>query len=146
MTLRPGVTQDAAILHHETFPEAFVAGGTAGDIAATATQRMPNVPRDFKVDSVQYSLPSGFAANASAYWTIQLKNGSTVIASWSTQSTGSGGNGAITANTPVALVNNTTDANLFVAAGSSLTWVFTKTGAPANLPAGCMDIFGKFVS
>lgn len=146
MTPRPGLTQDVLAIHHETFVQAFAAGAADGAITATATQRMGALPRDMRVDSVQFSLPAGFAANASAYWTIALKSGSTVVAQWSTQSTGSGGNGAITANTPVTLVNSSTDANLVMPSSTVPTLVFTKTGAPANLPPGQFDIYVRNVS
>lgn len=148
MTLRPGLTQDAVVLVHETFCQAAVAGSAVGEIAATATQRMPNIARDFKIDSVQFSLPAGFVANATAYWTVALKNGSTTVASWSTQTTGGspGGQGTITANTPVAMTLNATDANLVFAAGATPTLVITKTGAAGNLTAGTLHVHGKFVS
>ena len=144
MTLRPGLTADAVAIHHETFVQAFATDAT-GSFTATATQRMPNIPRDFKVDSVQYSLPAGVAANASNFWTVTLKNGATTVASWTTQ-TGVAGQGTITANTPIALVLSTTDANLVFGAGSSPTLVFTKTGTPANLTPGTLDVHGKFVN
>lgn len=122
-----------------------MSGGGSGALSATTTMRMPSVPRDFLVDSVQYSLPAGFTADANNYWTIALNNGATVLASWSTRATGSGGQGAITANTPVSLVMSTS-AILTLLSGTAPAVVLTKTGTPNPLPGGHLDVHGHFVS
>ena len=123
-------------------------GGTGPTIAATTTYKFPKLPRDFHLSTVELNLVAGFVADASAYWTIAIKNGSTTVASWSTQTTGGspGGQGTITANTPVTLTNNATDANLVFAAGDTPTLVVTKTGSPSPLPVARLDVHGKFVS
>lgn len=108
-----------------------------GTEAATATVKLwGSKTRAFRVDRVWYNNPTGFAASTTDYWTITIKDGSTVLASWSTHTTDQG---ALTANTPVDLViQSTTD----LAAGDTLTVVFTTTGAPASLPAGRLVIEG----
>lgn len=108
-----------------------------GSEAATATVKVwGSKTRAFRVDRVWYNNPTGFAASATDYWTITIQDGATVLASWSTHSTAEG---ALTADTPVDLVvAATTD----VAAGNTLSVVFTKTGAPAALPAGRVVIEG----
>ena len=123
-------------------------GGCSGPIEATTTLRFAKIPRDFRLSTVELSVPVGFTADASAYWTIAIKNGSTVVASWSTQTTGGspGGQGALTANTPVTMTNNATDANLVFAAGDTPTLVVTKTGSPSSLPLARVSAHGKFVS
>lgn len=73
-------------------------------------------------------------ANATDFWTFALKDGSTTIASWSTQTTGGGGQGTLTANTPADMTLNATQANLSAAGGDTLTLVATKTGSPSALP------------
>lgn len=93
--------------------------------------------RAFRVDRVWYNNPTGFAASATDYWTIEIKDGTNSLASWSTQNTAQG---ALTADTPVELVVSTTHTDL--AAGDALTVVFTKTGAPAAIPAGRLVIEG----
>lgn len=93
--------------------------------------------RAFRVDRVWYNNPTGFAANASTYWTISIQDGATVLASWSTQSTAQG---ALTADTPVDLVVSGTHTDL--AAGDTLSVVFTITGAAGSLPAGRLVIEG----
>lgn len=80
------------------------------------------------VDRVWMDCPAGFAADASNYWTISVKDGSTVLASWTTHSTGEG---ALTADTPVSL---TIGANPSAAAADNITVVATPTGSPANFP------------
>ncbi len=125
-----------------------MAGGSSGAVAATATQKVPKLPRDYRVASVQLYVPAGFVASATDYWTVALKNGSTVVASWSTQTTGGspGGQGTITAATPVVMTNNATDASLVFAAGDVPSLVMTKTGTPSSLPLTRIDVHGEFVS
>jgi hypothetical protein len=141
----PGVGGNITITKTGAFAATVtgMAGGSSGAVAATATQKAPKLPRAFHVSSVQLHVPAGFAADASNYWTIALKNGSTVVASWSTLSTAEG---ALTAATPVAMTNNTTDASLVFAAGDTPSLVMTKTGSPAALPLTRIDVHGEFVS
>lgn len=119
-------------------------GGSTGESAATATQKFyTNPTRTGRVESVEFHLPAGFAANADNWWTIALKNGSTTIASWSTRSTAQG---AITAGVPVSLVLSATDANAVFAPGDVLSVVLTKTGTPNPLPPGHLTAHGHYVS
>ncbi len=99
--------------------------------ATTSVKIGGSLTRAHRVKYVWYNNPTGFAADASNYWTIEITDGTNVLASWSTQSTAQG---ALTADTPVQLVMSAshTDidgAGVFVA-------TFVKTGIPANLPAG----------
>lgn len=116
--------------------------------AQTVTKWGTAVPKAFIVDRVYYVNPTGFAANASAYWTIAVKSGSTVIASWSTQSTGSGGNGAITAGADTELVLNSTLANTVFGGASAAQFsvVVTPSGSPSALPAGQLIVEGRYVA
>lgn len=123
--------------------------GAAGHQGITSTRtvkRWKPSNRNFVVDRVYLNMVAGFTANASSYWTIALKDGSTVIASWSTQTTNGspGGQGTITADTPVDLVNNTDASKLVVAAGDHLTVVCTKTGTPAALPLFTLTADGRY--
>jgi hypothetical protein len=105
--------------------------------SSTATIKIHGVKgRTVRLDRVWYNNPTGFAQDPSAYWTIAIKNGSTVLASWSTQT---GAQGTLTGDTPVELVKGT---NLDVTDSDVLTCVLTKTGAPAALPAGRVVLEG----
>jgi len=104
--------------------------GSSAGISATETVKIWSPKRGgATVDRVWLNCPAGFAADASNYWTLALKDGSTTLASWTTHSTGEG---ALTADTPVDM---TIAANVGLAAADNLTLVATKTGSPANFPA-----------
>ncbi len=125
-----------------------VTGMSGGSDAATAATSgamafHANATRDLRVESVEYVNKTGFVQDASNFWTVALKKGSTVVASWSTATAAQG---TITAGTPVSLVLNTTDANLVFAAATILSVVLTKTGSPAPLPAGRVNVHGHYVS
>jgi hypothetical protein len=141
----PGVGGNVTITRSGNVTSAVtgMSGGSSGALAATATQKGTKLPRVFRVDSVQMNIPAGFAQDASNYWTIALKNGSTTVASWSTQTSG---NGTVTAATPVTLTNSATDADLVFAAADIPSLVATKTGSPSSLPLVRLDVHGKFVS
>jgi hypothetical protein len=143
-------------VHQNTPANLAVTQGTTGEDAGGALQAANGahtttlwttaVPKALVIDRVYMVNPTGFAANTSAYWTIAVKNGSTVIASWSTQSTGSGGNGAITAGADTELVLSSTVANLTVggATAQSISIVATPTGAVGALPPGNLVIEGRY--
>lgn len=124
-----------------------MSGGTdaamAATVAATTTQKFCKVPRIFAVDTVEWLTPTTVTQDAANYWTIALKNGSTVVASWSTLT---GAQGTITGGTGVTLVNSATEANLVFAAGDTMSLVMTKTGSPSPLPPGRMTVHGHYVS
>lgn len=98
--------------------------------ATTSVKLWSTKDRPHKVQRVFYNNPTGFAQDPSAYWTVSITDGTTTLASWSTQT---GTNGTLTADTPVDLV---LVASTGLAASKNLVVTFTKTGAPANLPAG----------
>lgn len=107
--------------------------------SATATLFAWKAPaaRTVRVDRAQLNVPAGFAADAANFWTIAVKNGSTTIASWSTQT---GAQGAITANTPVDLINAAADADLVLDPAETLTLVLTETGTATNFPIFSLTI------
>lgn len=110
----------------------------AGGQAATATVWAWKVPtgRTYTVNRTTINVGTTMTADASNYWTFALKDGATVIASWSTQTTGGspGGQGTLTANTPADMALNATPASLSAVGGDTLTLVATKTGTPSALP------------
>lgn len=120
---------------------------TNASTAATATEKLGwTVPagRKFRVVRVMYNNPTGLAADTTNFFTIALKGvtSGTVYASWSTQTSAQG---ALSADTPVTLVLNATDANLVLAAGEFPQATFTKSGTQ-TLPAGCLVIEGTLTS
>ncbi len=122
-------------------------GGTdpalAATVAATTTQKFCKVPRDCRVESVQWLTQTTVTQDASNYWDIELKDGSTSVAKWSTLTTAQG---TITGGTGVTLVNSGTDASLVFAAGDTMSLVLTKHGSPAALPPGRLTVHGHYVS
>lgn len=115
-------------VHQERFPWPY----SHGAIAASESIKLGALwDRVLRLDHVWYNNPTGFAADAANYWTIELTDGTNVLASWSTQT---GAEGTLTADTPVAIPLSATHTDLDE--GLVLTLVFTKTGVPANLPAG----------
>lgn len=121
-----------------------MSGGSSAAVTATATQKFhTNATRIFRVDSVEYLNPTGFVQDTTNFWTVSLKNGSTTVASWSTQTSAQG---TIAPATPVQLVLSATDANLVFAAGDIFSAVMTKTASPAPLPPGRLTVHGHYVS
>lgn len=113
-------------------------------LTATTTDFLITVPtgKVFVVDAVQYYNATGLAADVSNYFALTIQNsGATkVAASWSTQTSAQG---AITAATPVSLVNGTL-ANRTFTAGEIINFVATEAGS-ATLPAGRILVLGRFI-
>jgi hypothetical protein len=101
-------------------------------LTATTTDKFFRVPRKARLERVTYFNKTGLAADASNYFAVQVKNGSTVCASWSTQT---GAQGALTADTPSTVPLSATAANLIFAAGDVVSFAAVEAGT-ATLPAG----------
>lgn len=108
----------------------------AGGQTATATLWAWKVPagRTYTVNRVTVNVGTTMTADASNFWTFALKDGATVVASWTTQTAQTPAQGTLTANTPADMILNATAANLSAAGGDTLTLVATKTGTPSALP------------
>ena len=102
--------------------------------AASTSVKLYTVPagRKLRVTRVFYNNPTGLAGNAGNFYTIQVLNAALQAFSWSTSTAAQG---TLTADTPVELVKNATDANAVLPAGTVLSYAQTLTGA-ATLPAG----------
>lgn len=122
-----------------------MAGGASrtATVTATTTQVFHTCPRVYTVDDVEFNLPGGFVQDASNFWDIELKNGATSVAKWSTLTSAQG---TITTNVPVTLVNSAVAGALTFAAGALMTLVLTKHGSPAALPPGRLTVHGHYVS
>jgi len=115
------------------------------NIALTATTIAQKIKllKPFRLDAAYYYNETGLAAHADNHFTIAVKKGSTVMASWSTDSDVVG-QGTIAADASVTLVKSSTDADLVIAAGSTMTIDFTE-GGTATLPIGTLVIHGRYL-
>lgn len=113
-------------------PRSFSIDSASG-LAATTTVWAWKVAtgRTLKVERCVLNVGTSITADNTNFWKWELKDGSTVIATWTTAIVA--GQGTLTANTPVEMVLNATDANNAAAAGDTLTLVVTKTGTPSAL-------------
>ncbi len=107
----------------------------AATTGATATYKLFTAKQAMRLDLAEYINPTGFAGHASDTWTVAILKGSTVVASWTTDSD-TAGQGTITANTPVMLVKSSTDGDLVFAAGDVCSLRLTKAGTPAAFSPG----------
>lgn len=114
----------------------------ANAIAATTVVKLVTARRRFRVERVEYINPTGYVQDATNFYTLELRKGATVIASWSLLT---GAQGTIAADIAVNLVLSATDANRVVQAGDLLSWAMVKTAAAANLPLGRFNVSGRFV-
>lgn len=115
-------------------------------ISATTTVKLYTVPagKTLRIDRVWYNNPTGLAGAAGAGYKAEVKLGTTVACTLLNTDTSAGG-ATLAADTPAFGTNSGTSANMVAAAATSVTVVFTKTGASANLPAGTLVIEGRFV-
>lgn len=112
-------------------------------VAATTTVKIYKTAlRALRLDRVTYDNPTGFAQDPANYWTVSIQSGATILAQWSTQTAQQG---TLAADTFVDFKNSATDANLVVAAATTLTLVLTKTGAPASIPVGSLVIEARYI-
>lgn len=116
---------------------------THASTAATLSEKLWTIPagKTWRLDAVWYNNPTGLAADASNYFTITIKKGTTVMFTWSTQT---GTNGALAADTPVNLVPSATDADTVAVDGDVISMVLTKTGTQ-TLPAGRFMLDGRIL-
>lgn len=94
-----------------------------------------------RIDKVKYINPTGLANDAANFFVLALKQAAVEVAKWSTET---GQQGTIAAAAYVDLVLSTTDADLIIEDGESLTFVCTETGT-ATLPAGTLQVRGRFI-
>ena len=114
----------------------------AGAVAATVVHKLRTVQRPMRVEKVEYVLPAGYTQDAANFYTIELRKGATVIASWSCQT---GQQGTIAPDTFVNLVLSATDVNRVCVAGDVLSLALVKSAAAANLPLGRICAHCKYV-
>lgn len=113
--------------------------------AATTTVKMFTAQRFIRVTKVEYINPTGLAGHADNHWTLTLRKGSTVIATYTTDSDVVG-QGTLTANAIVLPTLSATDADLVIATDDVVSLVLTKAGTAADLPAGHLIVHGRYVT
>lgn len=132
-----GINTITETVSNAGFTVAGLSGGVSpdGSTLADTTLKLDKIKvRAVRVDRVYLNLSTTLTANASSYCTFKLlKGASTVVATWSTNTTGNGGQGTITANTPVEMVMGTLAAR-GLAVGDELSWFIDVTGTPTVPP------------
>jgi hypothetical protein len=91
-----------------------------------ATFKVFRALRKMRVDRVDLKLLAGLATSDTNYYVFELKNGSTVVADWSTKTTG--GEGALTADTFHQMTDATDVADQVLDAGDTLDLDCAETG------------------
>lgn len=109
---------------------------------ADITYRLFEVPagRRFVMERAYVNLPAGLAEHSANWVDFQIKNGSTVVANWSTDSDLAGTN-SIVANTPKTLTPNADPATKAFAAGEFVDFVANEDGT-TTIPAGRVVVEG----
>lgn len=112
--------------------------------AATTTVHFHKVPAfvaGFVLESVDYINPTGLTGDASNAFDIEVKDGSTSMAKYSTLSSAQG---TITADTFTTVPLSVTPANLQAAPSDVLALVLTLHGTQ-TLPAGRIVLHGRYL-
>lgn len=117
---------------NEFLQERMPAPFTHAALTASTADKYFRVARKAKLERVTYFNKTGLAADTSNYFAIQIKNGTTVCASWSTQT---GAQGALVADTPATVPLSSTATDLIFNAGDFVSFAAVETGT-ATLPAG----------
>ena len=116
-------------------------GGGAG-LTSTTTFKLLDLEHAFQLESAELIVPAGLTQDDTNYYVITLQDGATVMASWSTKTTG--GQGTLTANTFEEMVLSATVANRYGASGDILSLVCTLHGTQ-TLPAGRLIVHGLYL-
>lgn len=118
--------------HQERFSIAF---DVVSHNATASAKIWGTKERAFRIDRAWYNNPTGLAADTTNYFVITLTDGTNILASWSTLTTAQG---ALSADTPVHLVNATVHD---VPPNTSLVLTCTLHGTQ-TLPAGRIVVDG----
>jgi hypothetical protein len=108
----------------------------------TALVKLFKAKERFLVEKVRYINPTGLVEDATNFFDIQVKNGATVVANWSTETTV--GEGTIAADTWVDLTLSTTGSDLVLALDDVLSLNLDENGTQ-TLPAGRIQIEGRYL-
>lgn len=112
--------------------------------ATTTLTGVIKLRRRTRIDALYLMTAVAYTGHASNHWTIALKNSSTVVASYTTDSD-EAAQGSLVAGVPKAGALNATDTNLVIAAGAVLDVVLTKGASAVALPSSKLTIDGRAV-
>lgn len=98
--------------------------------------------KHFVVDSVQYFNATGLANDATHFFVLKVQKGSTVAASWSTET---GAEGALTAGAWSLFTNAALAARTFAPGDILKLNLDEDAGATATLPAGKVVVHGRYL-
>lgn len=110
-------------------------------LSATLAAKLFTADRPFRLDAVEHVNPTGLATDAANYYTLSVKKGATIMASWSTLT---GSEGALPANTFAAFTMSATAANQTGVKADVVSMNFVLTGTQ-TLPVGKTHIRGRWV-
>jgi hypothetical protein len=125
----------------ELFQEPWSRDWSHAALTANTTVKLATVPtgKKLRIDRVWYNNPTGLAADGTNAFMLEIKVGSTVIATVFNTDSGDAGGAALAADTPILV-----SASTVLSAADVLTAVFTEDGT-ATLPAGELRIEGRYV-
>lgn len=107
----------------------------------TAEAEILKARRKFRVIQVRYVNPTGLAVDATNFFDLQVKNGATVVANWSTETTV--GEGALVAGTHVDFTLAAA-ADLVLAKDDVLSFNLAESGTQI-LPPGRLQVEGVYI-
>lgn len=124
----------------EFYQEPWSRDYSHASLTATTTVKLFTVPagKTLHIDRVWYNNPTGLVGDATNAFKLEIKNGSTVLATVFNTETDNGG-ATLAVDTPILV-----SASGALAAAAVLTAVFTKVGT-ATLPVGDLRIEGRYV-
>lgn len=131
---------------NQKYPERVIIQYDHGALTQTTTVKRYKVPagKRLVVDSVDYHNITGLAENASNAFALTVQNGSTVVANGIDTDSDEAGTNTLPADTTVAMNVVTTAGANVLAAGDTLSFVFTEDGT-ATLPAGFFTVHGRLI-
>lgn len=115
----------------------------ANSNAGTVTVKLDKLTSRMRVTRVKYINVTGLAEDATNAAILSVQNGSTVVASWNTDSDSSASDVSIPANTFIDLTLSTTTTELVFAAGDVLSFVIAESGT-TTVPAGLVIVEGVY--
>ena len=100
--------------------------------------------RKFRLEKAYYYSQAGIAEDASNHFLISVKKGTTIMASWNTDSDGAEPDNSIVADTPKELTLSTTDTDLVADGGDIIRCHMDESGTTTTTP-GNFVIEGRLV-
>lgn len=143
----PGTGANIAITENVAHASTTVSGMSGGlaevatAITATTAIKFHKCAHSFLLESAELISPTGLVQDAANYFTITVKKGTTVMATWSTLT---GQEGTLTADTFKTMTKSAVSGALDAAKDDVLSLVMTLTGTQ-TLPAGRLVVHGRYL-